>query len=65
MKNHDYHVFLQCLLPIAICGNLTLKIETTVIEMSNFFMQLCAQTLKVDILKQMKVDIVVILCKME
>jgi hypothetical protein len=33
--------------------------------MGNFFMQLCSRTLKVDILKQMKVEIAVILCKIE
>jgi hypothetical protein len=65
MKSHDCHVFLQRLLLIAIRRKLMPEIETTVIEMSNFFKQLFSRTLKVDILKQMKVDIVVILCKME
>jgi hypothetical protein len=65
MKSHNCHVFLQRLLPIAIREKLTPEIETTVIEMGNFFKQLCSRTLKVDVLKQMKVDIVVILCKME
>jgi hypothetical protein len=65
MKSHDCHVFLQRLLPVAICGKLMPEIETTVIEIGNFFKQLCSRTLKVDILKQMKDDIVVILCKTE
>jgi hypothetical protein len=57
MKSHDCYVFLQRLLPIAIREKLTLEIKTTMIEI--------AQTLKVNILKQVKVDIIVILCKME
>jgi hypothetical protein len=40
-------------------------IETTLIEMNNFFKQLCIQTLTIDILKQMRVGIIVILYKME
>jgi hypothetical protein len=65
MKSHDCHIFLQCLLPIAIREKLTPEIETTLIEMGNFFKQLCTRILKVDILKQMKIDIILILCKME
>jgi hypothetical protein len=65
MKSHDYHVFLQRLLPIAIRKFLTLEIRTTLTELSTFFNQLCAQTLKVDALKQMKEDIIMILCKLE
>jgi len=33
--------------------------------LSTFFKQLCTQTLKVDVLKQMKDNIVIILCKLE
>ncbi|GLT52919.1 hypothetical protein SLA2020_262280 [Shorea laevis] len=62
MKSHDCHVFLQRLLPVAIRGCLTTEIRTTLTELSNFFKQLCARTLKLDVLKQMKDDIVVILC---
>jgi hypothetical protein len=63
-KSHDCHVFLQRLLPVTIRNVFTLKIRTLT-EFSNFFIQLCAWTLKVDILKQMQDDIVIILCKME
>jgi hypothetical protein len=65
MKSHDCHVSLQCLLPVAIRNLSTPEIRMTLTEFSNFFIQLCARTLKVDILKQMKDDIVIILCKME
>jgi hypothetical protein len=65
IKSYDCHAFLQRLLPITIREKLTPEIETTVIEMGNFFKQLYSRTLKVDILKQMKVDIFVILCKIE
>jgi hypothetical protein len=64
MKGHDCHIFLQRLLLVVIRGYLTTEIRTT-LELSNFFKQLCARTLKLDVLKQMKNDIVVILCKLE
>ena len=35
------------------------------IELCLFFKDLCSRTLKLDVLNQMKEDIVVILCKME
>jgi hypothetical protein len=34
-------------------------------ELGNFFQQLCAKTLKLDVLERMKADIPVILCKLE
>jgi hypothetical protein len=65
MKSHDCHVFIQCLLPVAIRGNLTPEIRTALNELSDLFKKLCARTLKVDVLKQMKINIVLILCKLE
>jgi len=34
-------------------------------ELGRFFQQLCAKTLNLDVLKRMKADIPVILCKLE
>ena len=65
MKSHDCRVFLHHLFFVAIHGHLTSEIRTTLSELSTFFKQLSARTLKVDILKQMKVDIVMILYKLE
>lgn len=36
MKSHDYHVFFQRLLPVAIQKFLTLEIQTTLTELSTF-----------------------------
>lgn len=65
MKSHDSHVFLQRLLPVAIRGYVKPEIQTTFTELSTFFKQLCARTLKVNVLKQMKDNIVIVLCKLE
>ena len=63
--NHNFHVLLQRLLPVAIRGYFNDNIYTTLIELCLFFKNLCSRTLKLDVLNQMKDDIVVILCKME
>jgi hypothetical protein len=64
-KCQERHFFFVVLLPVAIRGYLKPEIQTTLTELSTFFKQLCARTLKVDILKQMKEDIVIILSKLE
>ncbi|XP_040999481.1 uncharacterized protein LOC121245474 [Juglans microcarpa x Juglans regia] len=64
-KNHDCHVFMQRLLPAAVGGYLRKDISLTLIEFSNFFRELCAQTLDRNLLKQPDSDIVNILYKLE
>ncbi|XP_042957921.1 uncharacterized protein LOC122293417 [Carya illinoinensis] len=65
LKSHDYHVFLQRLLPIVAGGFLRSDITLALIELSTFFKELCAQTLDVNRLSQLQTDIVTILCKLE
>ena len=45
MKSHDHHVFLEQLLPIAIRGLLPKQVCEPLIELSNFFKNLCSKTL--------------------
>ncbi|XP_027174679.1 uncharacterized protein LOC113774329 [Coffea eugenioides] len=65
MKSHDYHVFLQRLLPLAIRGMLPKDVSQTLVELSNFFRKICSRTLYVDELDAQEKNIVVILCKLE
>ncbi|KAF7133467.1 hypothetical protein RHSIM_Rhsim09G0074400 [Rhododendron simsii] len=65
MKSHDYHVFLQRLLPIAAHGFLRKDVHTVLSELSYFFKQLCSKTVDKAVLKQLKKDIALILCKLE
>ncbi|KAH7862248.1 hypothetical protein Vadar_002030 [Vaccinium darrowii] len=65
MKSHDYHVFLQRLLPIAAHGFLRKDVHTVLSELSHFFNQLCSKTVDKVVLKKLKKDIAVILCKLE
>src|ERR1043165_1793032 len=64
MKSHDCHIFMECLLPIAI-NALPEPIWKTLTELSQFFRDLCSTVLREDHLLQMEKNIPMVLCKME
>ncbi|WJX35324.1 hypothetical protein P8452_23334 [Trifolium repens] len=64
MKSHDCHVFLQSLLPIAF-SSLPQHALNPLIELSQFFKNLCSATLRESDLIKMEYDIPLILCKLE
>ncbi|XP_073105181.1 uncharacterized protein [Elaeis guineensis] len=65
LKCHDHHILLQQILPVAIRGLLPKFVCEPLIELSNFFRNLCSKSLKVQDLKQLEDDIVMTLCKLE
>jgi len=65
MKSHDCHIFMQDLLISTFRGMFDDKVLETLTELSLFFKQLCCMTLKVEILGEMKNNIVVTHCKLE
>ena len=65
MKNHDCHVFMQDLLLPAFRGVLDEKALEPLVELSNYFKQLCSKTLDMNVLDQMEKDIAITLCKLE
>lgn len=65
MKSHDCHVFMQKLLPI-VCRDLLPKhVADPIIELCNFFQDLCSSSLKYTDLQKMEKDIVRIMSKFE
>ncbi|PNX62077.1 hypothetical protein L195_g052788, partial [Trifolium pratense] len=64
MKSHDCHVFLQSLLPIAF-SSLPQHVLNPLVEVSQFFKNLCSATLREADLIKMENDIPMILCKLE
>ena len=64
MKNHDCHVFMECLLPIAF-WSLPKFVWTALAEISRFFRDLCSNTLRENDLVRMQENIPIILCKLE
>ena len=65
MKTHDFHILLQRVLPAGLKGIASKEMYVAIAELGRFFRELCAKTLKVDVLNRLKVEIVVILCKLE
>jgi hypothetical protein len=65
LKTHDCHILLQRILPAGMRGLLDDDIYQVIAELGKFFRELCSQTLNKDILVRMKLEIIVILCKLE
>ena len=65
LKSHDYHIFMERLLPTAFRGFLPENIWKCLAELSFFYRQLCAKELKKDTICSLEQQIVVLLCKME
>ncbi|XP_024630664.2 uncharacterized protein [Medicago truncatula] len=64
MKSHDDHVFLERLLPI-VFSSFPKHVINPLTEISQFFRDLCASTLRKDELIKMDHNIPIILCKLE
>jgi hypothetical protein len=52
-------------LPSGLRGIASKEMYETIVELGNFFRELCAKTLRAAVLHRMKVEIVIILCKLE
>ncbi|CAH9117021.1 unnamed protein product [Cuscuta epithymum] len=65
MKSHDCHVFMQRLMPIAFREMLPVKVWEALTELSLFFKNLSATTIKVDDMARLEAEIPIILCKLE
>ncbi|CAK8530741.1 unnamed protein product [Lathyrus sativus] len=64
MKSHDCHVFMEQLLPIAF-SSLPKHVLNPLIEISQFFKDICASTLREDDIFKLNQNIPIILCKLE
>ena len=65
MKSHDYHIFMERLLPVAFRGFIDHDIWLTLSELSFFFRQLCSKELDIEIVKELENKIPVLVCKLE
>ena len=65
LKTHDCHILLQRLLAIGIKDLVKPHIYKVIAELGRFFRELCSKTLSKKVLQRLKVDIAVILCKLE
>jgi hypothetical protein len=46
LKSHDYHIIMERLLPVMLCGYLDDDIWEALVELSYFYRQLCAKEIK-------------------
>ncbi|KAL3849603.1 hypothetical protein ACJIZ3_011485 [Penstemon smallii] len=65
LKSHDSHIILQRLLPLATRGYLNKDVYQVLLELSDFFKNLCSKTLYLDVLDKMEKQMVLTLCKLE
>jgi hypothetical protein len=65
MKSHDYHIFMERLLPIALRGFIDNTIWLALAELSFFFRQLCSTEINIEKMEELENSIPVLLCKLE
>jgi hypothetical protein len=65
LKSHDYHIFMERLLPVMFRGYLNDDVWTTLAELSLFYRQLCAKEIKKEMIEKLEKEIPVLLCKLE
>ena len=65
MKSHDYHIFMERLLPVAFRGFLPENVWLALAELSYFYRQLCARQISKNTVLALEQNIVVLICKLE
>jgi hypothetical protein len=65
VKSHDYHIFMERLLPVMFHGYLDDDVWMALAELSHFYRQLCAKEIKKDMMEKLEDEIPVLLCKLE
>ena len=65
LNTHDCHILLQRVLPAWLRGLVPKPMYEAIAELGRFFRELCSKNLRIDVLERMKVEIVLILCKLK
>jgi hypothetical protein len=65
LKNHDSHILMQQLLPIALRQSLPDKVVRPLVEISAFFRGICSTKLTQDEMERLQGDVCITLCKLE
>jgi hypothetical protein len=65
LKSHDYHIFIERLLPVMVRGYVPKNIWQVLAELSFFFRQLCAKEIDPVVISSMECQALVLLCKLE
>lgn len=65
MKSHDYHIFMERLLPVALRGFIHDDVWVCLAELSFFYRQLCSREIDPVKMKEVEENIPILLCKLE
>jgi hypothetical protein len=65
LKTHDYHVWIERLLPVMVRGYVPDHVWQVLAELSFFFRQLCAKELSLGVVTELEKMAPVLLCKLE
>jgi hypothetical protein len=65
MKSHDCHVFMQTIIPLALCDLFPKRIWDALTEISHFFRDICSSKLNVDYIERLETNIIETICKLE
>ena len=65
MKSHDYHIWIERLLPVMVRGYVPDHVWQVLAKLSYFFHQLCAKELSRAVVADMEKMAPVLLCKLE
>jgi hypothetical protein len=65
LKTHSCHILLQRIIPASLRGLVRKEVYEAIAELGAFFRELCSRNLRKDVVKRLKEDIPLILCKLE
>ena len=65
LKSHDYHIWVERILPVMVRGYVPDHVWQVLAELSCFFRQLCAKELSRDVLAKLETNAPLLLCKLE
>ncbi|XP_066364931.1 uncharacterized protein [Miscanthus floridulus] len=65
LKTHSCHILLQRIIPAGLRGLVRKDVYEAVAELRTFFKELCSRNVRIDVVKRLKEEIPLILCKLE
>jgi hypothetical protein len=65
LKTHSCHILLQRTIPAGLRGLVRKDVYEAIVELGTFFRELCNRNLRINVVKRLKEEIPLILCKLE
>jgi hypothetical protein len=65
LKSHDYHIFIERLIPVMFHGYFKAHLWKMFAELSYFYRQICAKQVSKAMMQRLEKEITVLVCKMK